>query len=231
MKLSKAIQGYLLYARTKYAKATVDHYELTLNMIMQQIGDREVDSVTVEDLQNYFGWLRREYKPHRFLRPGQEPTVMSDAGVEGYWKAIRSFYKWAEKYIGAPRPDLAIPQPKYRMPEVKAFTPDEPKRLLYAAEWTSVVQTETKRAYRMHRSEYKRDVALLRFMLDTGLRVGEICRAKCEDVDLETGIVIVRPFGTGQKTKPRSVCLGKAARHAMWVYLANRDYKPDSSLF
>jgi integrase/recombinase XerD len=220
-----------MFARTKYAAATISHYEQTLQNVIGHLNDPEIEAISVEDLQRYFTYLRTEYKPHRFRRPGEVPTLMSEAGVEGYWKAIRSLFKWSEEMLNTKRPDKVIPQPKYQMEIVKAFTKEDMKNLLYFAEWVPLVKPGTKQSYRMHRPTHKRDVALIKFMFDTGLRVGEICRVKVSDVDLETGAVSVAPFGTGQKTKPRIVYLGKSARHSMWVFLAEGKLGKNDSLF
>lgn len=235
MKLSKAVEGYLLYAQTYYAEATVTRLNITLKKIIEHLGDPEFESITTEDLQNYFKFLKT-YVPHRFtrkLKEGQEPkkpVPISLAGIDNYWKAIRSLYQWGDKNFKVGRPDKMIPQPKFTLGEVKAFTPDELKKLLYYAEWAIAKKRET--TYRMHRPTQKRDIALLRFMLDTGMRVGEICRTLCGDIDLEQGCLTVRPFGKSLKSKPRNVFLGKAAKQAMWVYLAERnDYEKDDRLF
>ncbi len=235
MKLSKAVEGYLLYAQTYYADATVVRMKISLTKIIEHLGDPDFESITTEDLQNYFKFLKT-YRPHRFMRKlkesqePKEPAIISLAGIDNYWKAIRSLYQWGDKNFNVGRPDLAIPQPKFRLAEVKAFTPDELKRLLYYAEWVTAKKGET--TYRMHRPTQKRDIALLRFMLDTGMRIGEICRAQCGDIDLEQGTLTVRPFGRSLKSRPRTVFLGKAAKQAMWVYLADRkDCEKDDRLF
>lgn len=231
MRLSKAIDGYLLFAKTKYAAATVEHYQGTLKMVLEHLGDREVDDISAEDLQRYFVFLNSEYKPHRFLPHGATPTLMTKAGVEAYWKALRSFYKWAEVFLGSRRPDKVIPQPKYMLAEVQAFSPDEMKRLIYSAEWASERKPADRKAYRSRKPQYKRNLALLKLMLDTGLRIGEITRLRVRDVDLESGSVFVMPFGTGQKTKSRTVFLGKSARLSMWLYLSDREREDDDTLF
>lgn len=230
MKLSKAIDGYLLFAKTKYAPDTVEHYQGTMKMVLAHLGDREVDDITAEDLQRYFVFLNSEYKPHRFLPPGATPTLMTKAGVEAYWKALRSFYKWAEAFLGSRRPDKVIPQPKYMLAEVQAFTPDEMKRLIYSAEWAAERKPSDRKAYRSRKPQYKRNLALLKLMLDTGLRIGEITRLRVRDVDLESGSVFVMPFGTGQKTKSRTVFLGKSARLSMWLYLSDREREDNDTL-
>lgn len=230
MKLSKAIEGYLLFARNEYAESTVNHYHVTLQMVLRHLGDREVESITTQDLQKYFQFLRTEYKPHHFGVDDQQ-KLMSPAGVETYWKALRSFFKWSDETFATGRPDKAIPQPKYRLAQVQAFSRDELKRILYAAEWSKEVNKEKTKTYRMRRINYRRDVALIKLLLDTGLRIGEVTRLKVQDINLESGQIVVAPFGSGQKTKPRFVYIGKSAKQAMWVYLASKDYDKSDSVF
>ena len=231
MKLSKAIEGYLLFANTKYAPDTVRHYQDTLRNVISHLGDPEIENISAEVLQKYFHYLKTEHKPHRFRAPGETATLMGDAGVEGYWKALRSLFKWSEEALRTSRPDKAIPQPKYQLDMIKAFTREEIEKLIYHAEWTNRIDTASKKTHRLHRPTYKRDVALIKFLLDTGLRLGEVCRVKNRDVDLQTGAVIVAPYGTGQKTKPRTVYLGKSSTHSLWVYLAEKDLQKEDSLF
>lgn len=239
MKLSKAVEGYVLYARTELAEATVIHYEKTLKKVIEHLNDPDLESITETDLLKYFEFLRKDYRPHRFIRKlevGQErkdPGPMSSAGVEGYWKALRSFFSWADKKFKTGRPDIDIKQPKYKLPEVSAFTQEEVKKLLYFAEYMNAERGEgaNKKKYRVHCHNYKRDVALVMFLLDTGMRVGEVCRARCEDYSMSDGSLVVRPFGRSIKSKPRFVYLGKEACHAMWVYLASREYDKEDRLF
>ena len=60
-------------------------------------------------------------------------------------------------------------------------------------------------------------------LLDTGLRAMEICSLRIGDVNLKTGRVEVKHgvIGGAKGGKGRTVFLGKAARRAVWRYLAN----------
>lgn len=69
----------------------------------------------------------------------------------------------------------------------------------------------------------KRDTAIIYLLLDTGLRASEVSRLLVEDVNMETGAVHVRPYGSGAKSKDRTVYLGQSARKTLWLYLAERD--------
>jgi integrase/recombinase XerD len=60
-----------------------------------------------------------------------------------------------------------------------------------------------------------RDRAMLELLYSSGLRVSELCDARLENIDLETGFI--RVVGKGKKT--RLVPLGKPAIDAIQAYL------------
>jgi len=135
---------------------------------------------------------------------------LTEASVHSYWKVVRSFYNWASPDFIPVRPDN-IPGPKAVNKAIVPFTKDEVIRLVKAC-------------------KTRRDTAVVLLFLDTGLRVSEAARLCLNDVDLETGAVIVRPFLSSRKSRPRQVWLGNSARRAVWAYLATRkDYMDKDS--
>jgi integrase/recombinase XerD len=95
--------------------------------------------------------------------------------------------------------------------------------------------TANRKTFQMKKVAGRRNYFLLLVLLDTGLRAGEISRLNINDYNQTTGEIRVRPFGTGKKTKPRTVYLGKTAKRAAWRYLAERKIEdtlhPDDPLF
>ena len=77
----------------------------------------------------------------------------------------------------------------------------------------------------MRRPTGTRDRAMLLTLLDTGLRASELCALLIGDVDMKTGKVDVKHGAQGgaKGGKGRVVYLGKAARRALWRYLATRE--------
>ena len=75
----------------------------------------------------------------------------------------------------------------------------------------------------MRRPTCKRDRAIVLILLDTGIRASEIARLELDDIDFQTSAINLTPFGTGRKTKGRTVYLGKTARGVFWLYNAERD--------
>jgi len=226
MKLSTAYQGY---RTTKLgegmSESTLVIYDWVFKEMIAQLGDPEVDKITKQDLNGFMFHMRHNYKTR-----AQKP--LSSSSLDNAWKGIRSFFKWAFEDLGIERPDINLARPKVTSREIQPFTAEEVEKLLRACAQTKVYETNGRRRFRRKRESGLRDRAMVLLLLDTGLRVSEMCRLKIKDVDVKHGDVYVAPFGSGRKTKPRTVFLGKVARSALWRYLAERqDAQPDDPLF
>src|SRR5215216_1189758 len=95
----------------------------------------------------------------------------------------------------------------------------------------SLEKREVDRLVRMaERSGKKRDLALLQVLRHTGLRVGELCDLRLDDIDISErkGTLTVRQ---GKGAKHRTVPLNADVRHALAVYLAVRPRVADDHLF
>lgn len=95
-------------------------------------------------------------------------------------------------------PRLALPQPDEVL--LPAFTPEEVKRLLQQV-------------------RNDRDRAIVLVLLDTGLRVSELCALNVADFDVTTGALTVHQ---GKGRKDRVVYLGAKAKRALLKHLAAR---------
>jgi len=190
VKLSKALEGYFLtIASDGYSPVTVKNYRWFLSHFMREVGDKELPAITTDDLR-------------RFLNAYRD-SGRAGASVAMYWCAIRSFYNFAEKELNAPRPDLAIKQPRYLSNQKQPFTRDEVKKLLTGC-------------------RSARNKALVLFLLDTGVRASECARLTVNDVDLNTGAVQVIPYLSGAKSRGRIVYISRATRSILWKYIETR---------
>jgi integrase/recombinase XerD len=209
---------------------TTNLYRMTLPKLVEFLGDPEVEQIKFDDLQRYMMYLRTEYVPKRL---NGDTSPLSGSSLDNYWKGIRGFFRWCNQALEIPRPDLKLKQPKYAKPVKTPFSETEIKALIKACEYTTEAKSVDRRSFRMKRPTAARDRALVLFLLDTGLRVGEVTRLTIEDVNLELGEVLVGPYGKGIKSRPRIVYLGKTARRAMWLYLSKHraDAKPSERLF
>ncbi len=224
MKLSTAIDGYFLDAMAgRLSPNTITSYRVFLRHLQEYLQDKEIEAVTHDDLARFMSYLRTEYKMDFKDAP------LSDSSLDNHWKAARSLFKWADEFLNVPRPDLKMPRPRYRPPEIEPYNPDEIKAILASLERTRIAQTSNRAEFSMKRPTAMRDKLVVLMLLDTGLRIGELCRLRIQDVDLETGEIFVRAYGTGRKTKSRYVYIGKTARRLAWLYLVRirKEYDPE----
>jgi len=106
------------------------------------------------------------------------------------------------------------------------------------AEHITRPKKEQKTRNRMRQDEYHRllatagsnhrDFAILTVLLQCGVRVSELCGLAVEDIDLKTGVLIVRD-GKGQQD--REIDLEKKARKALTMYLESRPPSHSPALF
>lgn len=222
MNLTKAIEGFLLdFQAGGRSAGTVKLYRLALTNFARFLDNPEVHKVKPEDLKRFMLWLRLDYKP---LRPDGDERLLSESAIDNHWKAIRSFWGWAKGTLGCSRPDEGLQRSRFQTPVIVPFKEAEVKALIQACAYSKEYENpHATRTYRTRRPTAERDTALILLMLDTGLRVSEIARLRVENLDLSTGAVYVVPYGSGQKTKPRIVYVGKNAKRALWRYLSSRE--------
>lgn len=221
MRLSAAIEGFTLFMSSgDYATRTVRLYKDSLGHLAKFLGDVDVEKVRLTDLQRFMLYMKTSYVPKRF---SGTTNPISPSYLDIHWKVTRSFFEWSSDTLHFERPDLKLVRPKFKPPEVQPFSEDETKRMMYSCEWSVVVNREGTHSYRIHQKNHLRNKLLLMFLLDTGLRIGEMCRLRIEDVDQATGSVLIAPYGTGMKTKPRTVFIGTATKRQLWLYLASRE--------
>lgn len=233
LKLSKAIPGFLQYkAAEALSPRTLESYQAHLEQWLEYAGDVEVGQVTSQDLRAYLAWLRTEYKPRR-LTGGDQP--LAPKTIRNIWISLSAFFTWASKEFELANPMKAVPAPHFEEAPVEPFPKEAVEALLKACEYCQEAQTENRRRFTMRRHTANRDRAIILVLLDTGLRASELCALTIGDVDLKSGKVQVKHgAGGGAKGgKGRVVFLGKAARRAVWRYLAERDdsEEPGAPLF
>lgn len=221
MDLNKAIQGFLITKDTELSQKTVALYRRYLLNLSDYLGNPDVFNVTENQLSEFMNYLKNEYIP---ARNNNTELPLSNASIDNYWKAIRSFFTWATETLSIDkRPDVNLKRPKVVKPEIVPFTKDQIDKILYSCTWTKEAETTERKSFRMKRPTADRDKAIVLIFLDTGIRLGEFCRIKYKDITLENGEIRIQPYSTGIKSKPRTVFLGKAAKKALWYYLTKQD--------
>lgn len=201
MKMSVALERFVMYATIEgKSPRTLELYTRQLGLLCKHLKDPELKRLTTDDLARFLEWLRVGYKP---VRIGKEDGPLSDKTRRNYWIALKAFFHWAfDKGYTATNISEGLPAPRFHKAEIVPLTYDQVVAMLDKC--------------RGNRKDRRRARALVVFMLDTGLRVSEVCDLVMSDVDLRTGVVQVR---RGKGGKPRVVIMGRTARLAILEYL------------
>lgn len=136
------------------------------------------------------------------------------ATVRARFSTLRRFFNWLveEGEIEA-SPMVRIRGPKVDEPPTPVLNEDEQRALLASCKGNAF--------------EDKRDMALLRLMLDTGLRRGEAAGIELDDVDLDGRVVMI--LGKGRKVKSPSY-FGVKTAHDLDRYKRARQTHPYAAL-
>lgn len=127
--------------------------------------------------------------------------------------AVRRFTAWlAEEGEIEADPFLGVKAPKLDSKVIEPLTEDQLRSLLKAC-------TPPAGADRQTMLRHRRDEAILRLMLEAGLRAGEVVAMQTEDLDLLEGVAIVR---RGKGGKGRRVPFGPHTAKAIDRYLRLR---------
>ena len=229
MTLSRATEGFLQYkAAEGLSPNTLQGYQRDLKLWLEYAGDVAVSKITTHQIQAYLVWLRTDYEPRRFSGDKQ---ALASKTIHNCYISLSTFFGWASREFEQPNPVKAVPVPKFEQAPPEPFTREEVEALLKACEQCRESRPHDRRKFTMRRASGKRDQAVIMTLLDTGLRASELSALKIGDVDLKSGKVLVKHgrAGGAKGGKGRTVFLGKAARRAVWRYLADREDGEDAN--
>ena len=233
LSFSNAIEGFL---QAKAAEAlsprTISSYEHILKQWLTFAGDHNVMATQPAQIRQYLAYLRTDYVPSRF---NGKTHKLSGKSLRNVYIVLRSFFGWLQREFEMPSPMSVIPAPSFEVADVVPFSQDDIVALLKTAEYCRETVPGNRRRFVMRRRTGLRDRSLILVLLDTGLRASELCGLNVGDYDPKTGQVKVKHgFEGGSKGgKGRLVYLGKAARHALWRFLAEREdgQDPEAPLY
>lgn len=173
------------------AQATLEKYQLAVSKIQDQTGDVAIGEIKPRDLRIIMATMRRD---------GLAPSTMLT-----YYTAIKSFVTWCCREYGIRRnPMLNVERPNVPSRLPPYLTTEEVQGLFQAAK-----QSRNRR----------KNVAVLTVMLDTGIRAGELCGLRIDQVDLVRREM--RVFGKDQSE--RLVPFGEKSIIALIDYWSGRN--------
>ena len=143
------------------------------------------------------------------MRPGNSATVNC------YYRSLHSFFNWLEREeLLAVNPFGRLKAPKRERKVIRALSPGEVEALFQACSGKDPLDV--------------RNRAIIMVFLDTGLRLSELASLSLNDVDANTGSIIVR---NGKGGKQRVVRIGAKAQKALWKYVTIYRSGSSESLF
>jgi site-specific recombinase XerD len=210
--LSRAIEGFLLHksasGRSPY---TLRNYRPQLIRFANQLDDQPINEITSKQIEAFFRYLREDYHINSICH---DKKKLSPKTVKNAWGALSTFWKWVSQEFEIDNP-FKVPHIKANTKPIQPISMEELQSLLKACETCNESRPKNRRGFESKRPTRKRDRALILILVDTGVRVSELCNSNVGYLDQETGRLVV----TGKGDKTRLVYLGKLTRQAVWQYL------------
>lgn len=198
--VNKGIELMLLACQAEGVKAgTVKWYRHRLARFSRMYGDRDVRSITLDDVRAYMVAIR-----------ALEFAAYSEFSLV---REVRHLFKWLyeERRIDEPL-YKRIKSPKLPQLPPKAVELGDVRALLKVCGASP---------------SGKRDRAIVLFLLDTGCRVGGLCRLRVRDLDLKGGKCEVVEKGE----KARTVLFVEETAHAVRAWLRARPFPGSECVF
>lgn len=201
-----------------FVKNTIDHYRQGITSFFEWFtrttGQTEVATVTPLDIRQFRDHLKKTQKA---------------ATVNGKIARLSGLFRWCvQQGFIASNPTENIKRSKVSVMAPKWLTRPETYTILRMAEQ----QLQLAQTKQLGHSELMaaRTLAMVRLMLNAGLRAGEICNLKLDDIKLgdKSGSVLIR-YGKG--SKQRQVPLNLDARKAVQTWLKVRGKDKGEYLF
>jgi site-specific recombinase XerD len=203
----RLIAGYQLCASTEGISPSAIAIVITSVNLFQKFQSTQPDGKRLTDVTRYeirafISHLQqtRCFATHPFNRTQEKG--LSGHTINCYLRSLRIFYSWlvSEEILEVnPFNSVKIPRPPVKV--IPTFSGSQIEQLLKA------INKNTATGYR--------DFAIILTLLDTGIRISEICSLKMEKLRLEEGVAIV----LGKGNKERMVPIGKQLQRVLWHYI------------
>lgn len=211
IELTRAIAGFRLNNEARgLSPRTTDWYDRNLKKFAEWL-EKQLEenillkSITPQQLRTFLTEQRLRpdcYTDHPYHPVQNRP--LSPRSILGYYSSLSTFFNWAvaEEFLSQ------SPMANVSRPKVPKFIPDPFSR--------EEIQEMLKACKLLSEKSGIRAMAIVLFLLDTGVRLSELIGLKLTNIDLEYGRAKV--FGKG--AKERFVYFGKSTRRALWRYIS-----------
>lgn len=207
MNLAEGITLFLEARRGIVSAATHIWDTKYLEQLGRSLGEeRPIEGFTLDELR---GWRATLFAQSQRWERASRPTLeggLSLHTIDDHVRACKHLFKWLHEEGRLP----SNPAAKLERPRL----PEKPPRWLE--------EDEVKALMRAARASTRRNHALVRFFLHTGVRVSEGCSLEVEAMDLERRRVWV----TGKGNKRRRVFWDTSTHRVLLHYLGDRRRGP-----
>lgn len=204
-----AIAGFLRYLEVERnaSSYTVDAYLQDISQFTAFIWDEAAPP---------FPWRETDrFHARRFLMLFQKAEA-APATTARKLASLRSFFRYLEResFIKLnPFGGLRAPKQPRNLPDILSVT--EIDRLLEAPSQRYAQEKETGKTNPFRHYVMLRDTALLEVLYSTGARVGEAAGMTQQDLDLLSGVILVRGKGKKERICPLGAPASRAVRKAL----------------
>lgn len=169
------------YVRGRSAN-TVQSYRYDLSQFLEWVKGKQLDPLKIRpvDIDEFFIWLRKE-----------KGNIA--ASINRKRSGLIALYRWFQRkelIVKSPMEYVSLMKEPKTLPHY--LTPQEQEALILAAE-------NGNGAKRIGYYSRERTYLLILLLLDCGLRIGEACSLKVEDINFEDGTLKVN--GKGEKER------------------------------
>lgn len=198
----------------QHSPRTIVARRIYLDKLIWFLKTHNYDQCGVPELRRFFAYLTsgHEQEGGRWGNSLRSKPVRPST-VATYHSHIRAFFNWlvGENFLDS-SPMERIAPPISRSDQVQPFSLEQVKLLILAARRTRNAD---------------RDEAIVRFLLDTGMRASELCGLRMESLDLFGQ----RAFILGKGNKHRAAHFGSKTARALRNYLRMEQRSPTETLF
>ncbi|MGH2495906.1 MAG: tyrosine-type recombinase/integrase [Ktedonobacteraceae bacterium] len=160
-----------------------------------------VGEIDAPDISAWFVSMRKT--------PTSRGRIRSERTIQTYARSVRAFFHWlVRREILERNPFDRVVFPKVGKPLIRTISPEEFERLLLAC-------TPPNEAGPIATRAAVRNRAILWVLLDTGIRVSELCGLRLPDFDRKHGVFTVK----GKGSKERRIALGQNCQRNLLYYL------------
>ncbi|HPR34134.1 MAG TPA: tyrosine-type recombinase/integrase [Anaerolineaceae bacterium] len=204
--LLKSVEFFTITCQARRLSVnTITDYSNTLRKLIAFVGDKSCDQVTRFDIRSFLA--------------GQ--TVCNKT-LLNYHVGLSVFFKWLiSESIISTNPMIGVDRPRPEKRVIEPIPLDHIKLILAATDKSAPYQQRSKVVRNDLKLQNERNRAMILFLLDTGVRVGELVTILKDKVDQKSRSVKV----IGKGNKERIVYFSARTAMALWKYATTHTCK------